>query len=617
MKKYINKVSMMALSLVMVVSSCDMDAPTQSSMDSSTIFSQYSLAEDAVLGILVSFAETNSYRGRFIPYYGINTDVEWINGGDATQIPDGGKYDLTSYNATATNSQMNTTNNFYAKFFEAIERSNMAISGLRQHGNVENDEDMAYLLGEALTLRAVLYFDLIKSFGDVPARWEPISTESMYMARTDRDSIYLHLLADLEEAEDYCPWPTASSKTKTVERVSKAFVKGLRARIALCAGGYSQRPNSDNTGSEVRLSNASELSQDKMYAIAAKECEDIINSGYNTLGNFETNFKNLCQDVVTAGGESIWEIPFSDGRGRVLYTWGVQHQAKDQYTNQAKGGINGPLPFLFYDYDVDDVRRDITCVPYKWSKTGNDTTITNNGTNYNVIKAKQELGNLYKWNFGKLRYEWMNRYVTSTNDDGINFQYMRLADIYLMAAEAENALGNTSTAWNYMEPVLSRALPAAKVSALKSKYTASKSAFFDGIVEQRAFEFAGEQLRKEDLIRWNLLSSKLAEAKEKMIALRTKTGDYADLPTKLYYTYASDGETLIIYGLNHGDTDDEGKDLVNDEGYESTTWIAETKLDDKYINALYVNDPDKHQYWPIWQTFIDASNNTLNNDWLE
>ena len=43
----------------------------------------------------------------------------------------------------------------------------------------------------------------------------------------------------------------------------------------------------------------------------------------------------------------------------------------------------------------------------------------------------QELNSIDKWYFGKLRYEWMNRYIEST-DDGINKQYMRYADIVLI-----------------------------------------------------------------------------------------------------------------------------------------------------------------------------------------
>lgn len=593
MKRYIY-ISLFSVSLMGLVSSCDLEAPSKSSMDSSVIFSTPSLAEGAVMGIHQSFGETNSYRGRYLPYYGINSDVEWINGMDPTKMPDAGKYDLCTYASTATNTQMNTTNNAYAKFYEGIERANQAIVGLRAYGDVENNSTMAQLLGEALTLRAVLYLDLVKGWGDVPARFEPITTETMYVGRSDRDIIYKQLLSDLEEASRLVAWPNETSVTKSVERVNKAFTKGLRARVALYAGGYSQRADG------IRLSNDPELSREAMYTIARDECLDVI-AHCPELSKlaFKDNFLRLCQDDVTAGAESLWEIPFSDGRGRVLYTFGVKHNAKDQYTQQNNGGVNGPLPYLFYDYDVEDIRRDITCVPYDWSKE------LING------RSKQELRSLDNWCFGKLRYEWMKRIVTSTNDDGVNWQYMRLADVYLMAAEAINELSTPAEAAQYLKPILDRALPADKVTAYMATATASKDAFFNAIVDQRAFEFAGECLRKADLIRWNLLKTKLDEAKDKMKKLARREAPYNDLPEKLYFETAEDGETLIIYGLNHGDTDEEGEAL----GYESnTTWISTEKLEDTLIESLYTNNPDENQVWPIWQTFIDSSNGMLTNE---
>lgn len=592
MKKFIYK-SILALSLVGVMTACDLESDPKSAAEPESVFTIYGLAEKAVMGIHQSFGETNSYRGRFLPYYGINSDVEWINNMDATKIATDPKYTLTGYAPTPTNTEMNTANNAWAKFYEGIERANMCIDGLRTHGNVENDVDMAHLLGEALTLRAVIYLDLVKGWGDVPARFEPITTETVYVPRSDRDVIYKRLLADLKEAESMVAWPNESTQTMTTERVNKAFIKGLRARIALYAGGYSQRTDG------VRLSNDPELSRAEMYKIAKEECVAIITKGSNKLGSFESNFRNLCQDVVTAGAESLWEIPFADGRGRVLYTFGVQHQSEDQYTKQAKGGVNGPLPYLFYDYDVEDIRRDITCVPYEWSK---DT------------RSKQQLRTLKSWCFGKLRYEWMKRIVTSTNDDGVNWQYMRLADIYLMAAEAINELEGPGNAADYLQPILDRALPTEKVAAYMTTATASKTAFFNAIMDQRALEFAGESLRKADLIRWNKLKDKLDEAKAKMSQLARREGPYANLPEKLYYKTAADSETLIIYGLNYGETDVEGQALADNDGYESVIWIKEDKLTDALINALYQKDPNANQYWPIWQTFIDNSNGTLTNN---
>lgn len=600
MNKYI-KSSVMAMSLAAVVSSCDMDAPTISTLDESSVFSTYSLAEAEVMSIHISFGETNSYRGRFLPFYGLNTDLE-TGSGTYPSLKDqsSDKQSLWNYSTLPANGQMNTDNNAYAKFYEGIERANLAIEGIRKHGNIEQNKDMAHLLGEALTLRAVVYNDLVKAWGDVPARFEPNNSGNMYKARANKDEIYKQLLADLKEAEDYCYWPKENAITKSTERVSKAFVKGLRARIALYACGYALR------GDGFRRSNDPELSQDKMMQIVKDECLDIINQGCNNLGEFKANFVKLCEDNVNAGDESLWEIPFSDGRGRVLYTWGVKHNASDQYTKQAQGGVNGPLPYLYYDYDVDDVRRDITCVPYDWSK--------------DLVEGKshQQLRAINKWCFGKLRYEWMKRIVTSTNDDGINWQYMRLADVYLMAAEAINYLDGPTAAWTYMKPVLDRALPAAKVSALQAKYTASKDAFLKGIVEQRAFEFAGEALRKADLVRWGIIDEKMAEAKQKLTDLANRQGAYADLPVKIYWKLADDGETIQIYGLNHGDTDDQGSNL-KEEGYAAKDWFVSSKdgvniITDDYINGLYVKQPSLNYLWPIWQTFVDKSNNMLNND---
>ena len=593
-----NKIKISLLSLTILgLASCDMDAPTLSTLDESTMFSTYALAEAEVMSINVSFGETNSYRGRYLPYYGLNNDVEIGNSPDYSKGGDDNKNDLWNMNTKPTNSQMNTDNNAYAMFYQGIERANLAIQGIRKFGNIATNKDMAHLLGEALTLRAVLYNDLIKGWGDVPGRFVPNNNDNIYLPRMNKDSIFIRLLDDLKEAEELCYWPNESKITSTTERVNKAFVKSLRARIALYAGGFALR------GDGFRRSNTPELASDKMFQIAKQECEEVIASGHNKLGSFEENFKKLCEDNIAAGGESIWEIPFSAGRGRVLYTLGVKHNSKDQYTQQAQGGANGPIAYLFYDYDPEDLRRDITCVPYEWSKE------LVNGNAHVTFRA------INKWCFGKLRYEWMKRIVTSTNDDGINFQYMRLADVYLMAAEAENELGNTGAAWTYMEPVLSRVLPAAKVAALHAKYTASQQAFREGIYDQRALEFAGESLRRADLVRWGIIDQKMELAKQKLTALQQRTGQYEGYPDKVYINNAEDKDKIQVYGFNKGEDD---PDVIATLGnWESKNWFVSSgkyTLDDNYINGLYTVQPSTHCIWPIWQTFIDKSNNMLNND---
>ncbi len=569
-----------------------LETPTKSSIDESVIFSTPDLAKGAVDGIKIPFGETNSYRGRFLPWYGMNTDIEWYNSSD--KVGDG-QADLAAYAATPSNSQMNTSNNAWAQMYAGIERANICIKGLRAYGNPKPGTELGQLLGEALTLRAVYYSDLLKAWGDVVARFEPISTETLYLPKSNRDEIYKQLIADLQEASELVSWPNESSSTTSVERVNKAFVKGLRARLCLAASGYSQYSDG------IRQSKDADLSVSKMYAIAYQECQDVINSGTCKLEtSFETVFKKLCQDNVTAGGESLWEIPFSDGRGRVLFTFAIKHNSVDQYTGQARGGNAGPVPFLFFDYDVKDLRRDVTVVPYEWAKAVNGI-------------AKQQLLALNKWSFGKFRYEWMNRFVTSTNDDGVNQLYMRYAEVVLMAAETANELQGPAAAAPYLMMIRKRAFSASDWATKVDAYVAaltSKDAMFKAIVEEHKFEFCGEMIRKQALIRWNLLKTKLDEAKAKMYVLRDRKGEYADVPEKLYYKYAANGESLMIYGLNRGETLDKSAEYDF-----NVQFVAASKLLDAKIESIYAKDPDKYQFWPIWQVFLDSSNGKLTNDY--
>ncbi|MCD8041676.1 MAG: RagB/SusD family nutrient uptake outer membrane protein [Tannerellaceae bacterium] len=589
--------------LIGLMTACDdtLDGGLGSTMDDESIYSSEALAEQAMYGILVSFAETNSYRGRYIPYYGINSDIEVYSSYSSGSSNNSSR--IAGYDATPDNQEMNRDDGPWAKMYEGIERANLCIEGLRTYGNVENNSNMAQILGECITLRAVLYADLLKAWGDVPARFEPVNSDNLYLPKSDRDSIYKRIISDLEEASGLVAWPNETAATSTVERINKAFVKGLRARLCLTVAGYSQRPEGGR-----RQSYDPDLSVDKMYAIALQECRDIIESGRCNLGDFETTFRELSADVITAGRESLWEIPFATGRGRVAYTYAIRHTNPDKYVNSADniGGNIRPTANLFYDFDAKDIRRDITCIPYYWQ---------------NGIQVPRSVR---EWYFGKVRYEWMSRVVSGDTDDGINWLYMRYADVLLMAAEAINELNNgpTTEAKEYFKMVRSRAFDTENQTEKVDNYLdglTNKDEFFAALVEERKWEFAGEAVRKNDLIRWNLLGEKMKETKDKLSNLQKREGEYADLAAKLYYTYdTEDEEKLIYYGLERGHTDEEGAILKSNYGYNDVNWIESSSayiLTDAYIDNLYLNDPDERQFWPIFATYINSSNGMLKNDY--
>ena len=588
-----------------------LDQSSASSFDGKNIFSTYEYAEGTIANIYQEFGEQN-YRARSI-WYGYNTDVEVFSGSNKAD----GKADLATYNAGTANDQMNvkTGTDLWAKMYAAIERANLAIAGLRENADL-TDPKIKQLLGEALTLRALFYVDLINMWGDVPARFEGVNSDNMYAAREDRDVIYKQLIADLQEAEGLCAWPNELEATQTVERVNKAFVKGFLARVCMQAAGYAQRMDGEN-----RLSTDPELSKEKLYPIALQACKDVMatEGTYVALKkNFEDIWNNngISGDVITAGSESLFEIGYSNSpaRGRIMYTFGIKHNSEDNMTTMKQGSQVGPVPTLYFDYDKNDSRRDVTCCPFQWNK------------------GKQVLQSFKSWSFGKLRYEWTNRLIPNGNDDGINRLYMRYADVVLMRAELENELNGPSAAAPYLEKIHKRAL-GGDVSSYINKVSASKETMFNAIVDERGLEFAGEFVRKADLIRWGLLKAKMDEAKAKMNAIVNLTDydaehPYSQLSGHVYYkmlpfnwsrgdvSYTEPNAKLSLYGLNYGETElnPEGYDEYADSDGKASTWIKPNALDD-VKDYLYVQDPDKRQYWPIFNVNLNDNASLKNYSW--
>ena len=603
MKKILTYILSAAV-LVSLTVSCDkiLDTESPSAFDSATVFSNYSLTEGTIFGITEAFCEVNSYRGRFLPWYGFNTDVEWYN----TYKPGDGKSDIAAYDCLPNNAQLNLSNGPFPLMYMGIERANLVIEGLREYGKVDEKADMAYLLGEALTLRAMIYYDLTKAWGDVPARFESLTSETIYAPKESRDVIYKQILADLEEAIPYLPYPGATAATSRTDRVNKVFAEGLYARIALAASGYAIRPDDGKVGTgdlgTVRLSSDSELSKDVLYPKALNYLKDAVGHAAleSDLQNYWYKFNNMDNLTAGPGYETLYVIPFGTGRGRWNFTFAINSEGASISNGVSRGGDAGPVPTMFFKYGANDQRRDITCVNYKWNK---DNTI--------------EPAGIGKWFFGKYRFEWMDAQpYTGGNDDGIKPVVMRYADILLMAAEIENELNGPNGAKQYLLPVRERAYKGHESEA--EAYVAalgSKEAMFDAIVDERALEFCGEFLRKADLIRWNLLKTKLDEAIDDMLALRGLEGEYASLTGDIAWSYADDNKSIGITFLTAGGEVPAGSEI-------ETGYVA--KYDDGKKSGFYtdrirgiyvVENPEQHMFWPIFNDTMTNSQGYIKNDY--
>ena len=602
-----------AAAITAAATSCEkfLDSSSPSTFEASTVYSSYDLTESTIFSISQSFGETNSYRGRYLSWAGLNSDIEWYNTFKSTDE----KYQIAGYTLKTNNNQLNLDNGPFAKMYEGIERANLCIEGIRQYGDPQNRPEMAYLLGEALTLRAFIYYDLVKVWGDIPARFTSITSETIYAAKDSRDVIFKQLLADLEEAIPYLPYPGETAATSRTDRVNKVFAEGLYARIALMACGKAQRPDDGMVGTgdlgTNRVSSDPEFSGDgktTLYTKALAYLKDAIGSGTASLEDFEEYWKNQSNhNNLTAGPghETLFVIPFSDGRGRWNYTFAVRTEGSS-YGGGAtvtRGGDAGPVPTMWFNYDKKDVRRDITCVNWRWN-----------------ADDEQELVGIQKWYFGKYRFDWMlNHPYTGGNDDGIKPVVMRYADILLMAAELANEVETPSAAQEYLLPVRERAFKGNEDAA--ETYVAgltSKEAMFNAIVDERAFEFCGEMTRKFDLIRWGLLKSKMDQAKADMKDLRDLKGKYAGvngLNGDVYWQL--DGSQVKVWGFNGETSKPTGawekkaeyfNKVVDSKG-------ADTGLYDALIDGIYGANPEQFMFWPIFNTTMVNSQGMIKNDY--
>ncbi|MEI6754098.1 MAG: RagB/SusD family nutrient uptake outer membrane protein [Paludibacter sp.] len=511
---------------------------------------------------------------------------------------DGGVASMAHYAATPGTTYLKE---LWNTFYKSIEMSNIAIVNLPKSPiwTGEYADQAHQLYGEAVTLRAMNYFELMSLWGDVPFKTkETQAGDNFNIPKTDRDSIYEFLIKDLASVEDYVPWMT---ETHTAERVNKGFVKGLRARMALAYAGYSLR----NKTLETRRGR---YWQD-YYKIANLECKEIVDSKKHNLNpSFINIFKTLhayTQDLTY--NEDLFEIAF--GRlysGRLGYSFGMTFSSSPVDPKYGRGG-GGSVPLsYYYTFDRKDTRRNVSVELYNYA---NATQL-----------SKQSLCSGYSMTVSKWRRSWL---VPSMGGDlknaiytGVNFPIMRYSDVLLMYAETENEINNgpTAAAKEALSQVRQRAFTSdmwtSKVTNYVDSVSSSKDGFFNAIVNERGWEFGGEYLRKQDLVRWNLLGSKIAEMKEE--CRKIAYDERKDYPMFIFWKYNDDGETINILNPDY-----------RMQGSQQVGWTAQYMLwlkDSQYYVSVMSQiahgyDPAKNNHlYPIALDIINTSNGGLSND---
>lgn len=473
------------------------DSP--SSYTEEFVFSQESEISRALNGVYASVIVNNLYGNAYQRTFNLNSDVDM-------QMYTNNVATHNSYARFDCDDQGGEIDSYWTASYKAIEDANRFIRGV-ENGPLysEDNASIMQMVGEAKCLRAMVYHDLVVMFGDVPFTFQPASQlgDNYVIPVMDREEVQDNLIEDLKEI---APKMSSSSST-TVERPSREFAWALIARIALTAGGYSLHPNKNDPNSYGVMSRPDDYQ--KYYQIAKEYTDMVINAGTHSLGNsYQDVFTRESNFEVATGGDPIFEIPFAkESTGNTGYLQGPQSVSNEGVTGGKNvwgesSGNTRLSAFYRYSFDEKDKRRDFVNGLWYYGNTAAHGDAPANQDSC-LIRADYTVHD-NKWS--KL---WANagQFTNqSSGSTGINFPYMRYADVLLMNAEAINELeGPTQAAQESLRQVHARAFDdQGAVAAYVAQAATSKENFLKAVLDERKWEFAGENVRWRDLVRNNL-----------------------------------------------------------------------------------------------------------------
>lgn len=557
-----------------------------------------------------------------------------------------------NYNASPAFSNFS---NSWDDMYAIIEDANLNIEGIRGSSLLSTSDSttMKRYLGESLTIRAMIYFDLLRYFGDIPLKLESSRSDlsNAYTGKTDRDAIMDTLMIDLEEAINYLPWADDVSGY-TTERVTKGYAHGLLAQIALTRAGWAIREEA-KSGYETATDYSDPVyptqrpdadTRKSLYEKALEHLSAIISNGVHQLNpSFYDEWYLLNQLTLDKSyHENIFEIPMGLGdSGELGYTVGVRMNGTNTlYGYSNSSGVMKVTAMLFYSYDPADTRRDITCSPIQIVQSGSQT-------------VEEMLGNtpfaIYvgKWDPRMMSDTWksQNLVATAKQGYGINPVKLRYSQVLLYYAEVMNELAGSPdarydgdagiTAREALAQVHNRAFDSADLTeaqAYINNIPSDKDSFFDAIVQENAWELAGEGMRKWDLIRWNLLVPKIKESKELYLQY-LQDGTFKET---VYFNYSDAAKTQIDMSSITWYTDPADITASDYDGSESS--YGSSDITDTNDTQVYTNLPSissglvgsnieslgisgtepsvvNRYLMPIGSTTISASNGTLQNSY--
>jgi len=452
MKKYSFNQFIFLILLIAAISlgSCSkfLDDKPVTSLTTGNSYNTASDMENVLAGCYNIFYGSDYYQWEYVLLSDLRSDNAYPGGGNEETF-----YDYDRFILPPSNTH-NYTN--WSALYRGIARCNILLDKI---GAVSDpaltDIRRQQIIGEASFLRAYHYSQLVKLYGGVPIELESNTADPgvTRKARSTEAEVYAQIVKDLETAVANLPDSYGSDPKVNKVRATKGAANATLAKV------WAQRSDRD-------------------YSKVITYCDAVINSAANY--SLLANYADLFDGAHYLNSESILEIPFEEGNWSAS-SWGVQlylapEDGWQKYCVPSKDLVAA------YDAQGDEIRKNANIIfmtedangdPISWADENwnpcQDPTV---GIPFNY-KQKHPAG-------------WAS---------GDDYYLLRLADILLLKAEAQNESGNTSGAAELVNQIRSRV----GLDAISGSL--SKADMKNAILNERRLELAFEAHRWDDLVR--------------------------------------------------------------------------------------------------------------------
>lgn len=316
-------------------------------------------------------------------------------------------------------------------------------------------------VGELKFLRAWAFFNLVRTFGEVPlVNFKITDQKSANIPKSSINDIYKQIDEDLNEAVAYLPltWPSHPG------RITKGAALAVKTKTLMAR---------------------------KRYSEALNTAMQVINSGVYDLS---VPYNMIFREVSENSKESIFEIQaLADGVQNFGVTYASRQGVRGSGNFDLGWGWNIPHQRLLDAFEANDPRKDVTVLYSGQRNEPYGEVLPDN--------LPRPYWNKKVYTDPTLRTKYGNRF-----GNWFNVRLIRYADIVLLAAEAANEVGgdaNITTALDLLEQVRNRAR-SNNANVLPKVTTRVQAELRNAIRHERQVELGMENERFYDLIRWDI-----------------------------------------------------------------------------------------------------------------